>query len=1115
MTPPVQHTAVEIAHLLGQPPPTDEQIAVIEAPLRPLLVVAGAGSGKTETMAARVVYLVANRLVPPSEVLGLTFTRKAAAELSDRIRIRLRQLHRAGVGPEQGVEDRPRISTYNSYAASILTDHALRLGWDPDATLISDAGRFQLADELVRTWPGDIDTSYAAKTVVDAVTSLAGELAEHGLTPAEAAARMLRLAQELLDKDGKSPRKDVERIADSLQLRAVLMDLVEAFNRRKRADGVVDFADQVRMAAQIAGTEERVGELERTRYPVVLLDEYQDTSIAQVQLLRALFGHGHPVTAVGDPNQAIYGWRGAAAGTLLSFPEEFADADGVPAKVANLSTAWRNDLAILEVANYVAAPLRTGAAAQRVAALRPSPSAGPGTVIAHFAQTQEDEAHRIAQVLTEHWSDDDTAPATAAVLCRKRSQFPMIETALLAAGLPCQVVGLGGLLATAEVADVRAALTVAYDPSRGDAMMRLLTGPSVHLGATDLVVLFRWAKSLARPAPGTSRPAGDAEGAGGVAAAGGAGRAGRTAGAESAGGAESTGGAEDAGEHSGATGVQDGASDFDGAEIVLEEVEQASLVEAVDASLAPNPGFWSHRLSEPGRHRVTRLAEQIRRIRSLTYLAMPELVTATEQILGLDIDVVAHVPGSVGHARRNLDAFTTAAASFAGGSEEPSLGAFLAYLDAVEDEERGMDLVTAEPDPGAIQIMTVHAAKGLEWDTVVVAGLNTADFPSIAPNKDGDLVANGWTTAVGTLPYELRGDRDWLPELDVEGAETHQEMYQARSDFRLAEGSRELNEERRLAYVAMTRAKAVLILTGYFWGSRATPSTPSLFLAPLVAGGLATPDGQWPEGPTEATNPLLAAQQVSTWPEPARVAAEHWEQVWAEASDAQTLPFALGPAQQWWADAELLLAERDAARELRILVPEHLSASAVVDLAADAESFLRDRRRPVPRRPSVAARRGTQFHTWVEQYFGARTLLDWDALPGADETEQDTGLADLQAAFLASGWAQRSPIDVEVDIETVLGGIAVRSRIDAVFAEADGVHVVDWKTGAPPRTAADRSTKQVQLAVYRLAWARLHQIPVESVRASFHYVVQNQTVTADPLGAAELEILLAQAWDER
>ncbi len=1064
--PRTRHTAAEIARFLGQHPPTQEQARVIEAPLEPLLVVAGAGSGKTETMAARVVYLVANGLVPPGEILGLTFTRKAAAELSDRIRTRLHQLADAGVGPGIGLEDQPRIATYNSYAAGLLTDHALRLGLDPDARLISDAGRFQLADLIVRDWPGDLHTNYAASTVVDAVTSLAAEMAEHGLDPAPTARELRAMAQDLRDVQGRMV-KEVSEVADSLDLRADLMDLVAEFQDRKLRDGVVDFADQVRMAATIARQVPRVGAVERSRYRVVLLDEYQDTSVAQVQMLRALFGQGHPVTAVGDPNQAIYGWRGAAAGTLLSFPEQFPGADGSHSAVAPLSTAWRNDRAILSAANRIAEPLRTGAAASMVPPLRPSPAAGQGTVLARCAETLEEEAAVIAQLLNEHWSGDPDAPRSAAVLCRKRSQFPLIEEALLAAGLPCQVVGLGGLLATAEVADIRAALTVAHDPGRGDAMMRLLTGPTVQLGAADLAVLSAWSQAQTR----TRRPEKATEG-------------------------------------------PEGTNLRPDTEQVLEDEERASLVEAVDQL---PPSSWTdprgRRLSDVGRRRLERLAGQIRQVRALTYLDMAELVTATEQILNLDIEVLAHVPGSVAHARRNLDAFTHAAAQFSGGSEEPTLGAFLSYLDAVEEEERGLDLLVAEPDPTAIQIMTVHAAKGLEWDTVVVAGMNTRDFPTLAPNKDGDYAHPGWLTNVRTLPYGMRGDHAWLPQLRADGATTVEEVRQARKDFCGDEGARLLDEERRLAYVAMTRARHVLILTGCFWGTRKTVSTPSVFLQALLTDGLADTGPGWPAGSEHEENPRTAVHQVVTWPRPARLAAAAWEKLWSP--DRATAPDDGEPvvttteAEQWWAEAELLLAERESTSRAHPPMPDHLSASAMVELARDPGTFWRHRRRPIPRRPSTAARRGTAFHTWVEQYFGARTLLDWEALPGADDEAPDQDLVALQEAFLASEWAARTPVAIEVDIETLIGEVAIRCRIDAVFATDTGVHVVDWKTGSPPTDAAAREAAQVQLGLYRLAWARLHQVPLSTVRASLHYVAQNRTVSAKDITEEELRALLA------
>jgi DNA helicase-2/ATP-dependent DNA helicase PcrA len=182
----------------------------------------------------------------------------------------------------------------------------------------------------------------------------------------------------------------------------------------------------------------------------------------------------------------------------------------------------------------------------------------------------------------------------------------------------------------------------------------------------------------------------------------------------------------------------------------------------------------------------------------------------------------------------------------------------------------------------------------------------------------------------------------------------------------------------------------------------------------------------------------------------------------------------------------------------------------VVGLAHDPAAFALALRRPIPLAPSTVARRGTAFHAWVERYFGSAALVDVDALPGADEVVEDAELAVLQRAFLASEWAGRSPVAVEVDVETPVGDVVVRSRIDAVFAEPDGgVVVVDWKTGAVP-TGAELAARELQLAVYRIAWSRRTGLPLERVRAAFVYVAHGVTHRPDTLpGPDELARLLA------
>ena len=889
MTIVTTYTPGQLARVLGLPEPTAEQAAVIGAGLGPLAVIAGAGSGKSETMAARLVWLVANGMVRADRVLGLTFTRKAAAELADRVRSRLDRLYRAGLADVQAdAEAEPVISTYHAYAGRLVSDHALREGLEPSMRLITAALSWQLAASIVAAYDGPMDAvQWTPQTVTAAVLQLTGDLAEHLRAPGEVRAVGEWLARQQAALPGKRPAA-VRRVLETQRAREQLLPLVERYQAAKQAREVLDHGDQVELAARIAARHPEVGAAERGRYHVVLLDEYQDTSHAQLVLLRALFGGGHPVTAVGDPCQSIYGWRGASAGNLRRFAHDFPARAGARTPVRLLSTSFRNTGRVLDAAATLQAELR--AEAPDVPLLVPAPGRSDrGRVTAALLPTAIDEADWVADQAAallalpigsapdgRPWPDGQPAgvrPSDIAVLCRKRSQFAELRRALEARSIPCEVVGLGGLLSVPEVQDVVATLRVLHDAAASDALARLLTGPRWRIGPRDLVALGRRARDLARGV-------GD--------------RAGRRAGRRRSGGrhdarararrarARRARHAPGDAQAARADGSGGGALIADALTEALTDLtaETGSLVEALD-DLGDPAGY-----SEPGYARLSALAGETRYLRAHVTRPLADLIAEVERALSLDIEVAARPGGDLASARADLDAFTDVAATFAGDQPEPTLGAFLAYLAAAQQEEFGLETGrVGESD--TVKLLTVHAAKGLQWPAVFVPGLAAGDRSQVFPARP--RVSTRWTDNARLIPFPLRGDvadLPGLPSLEADALEA----------FTAACAARDLAEERRLGYVAATRAAFWLGCSGYWWGDATAALGPSVFLTEVrraCEAGAGTV-AQWADRPADdAENPLLAEAAEADWP--ATPAGAHY----AAVGQAAALVEAATSARAW------------------------------------------------------------------------------------------------------------------------------------------------------------------------------------------------------------------------
>lgn len=1006
----------------------EQERAVQEASVSsPSLVVAGAGSGKTELMAVRVLWLVANGFARPEEILGLTFTRKAAAELSKRIYESLLKLRDSDMWPQDLEYDftAPLISTYNAYANNLFRDFALSIGYEPEAALLTEAAAYQLAREVVLKQGsqvdsriGDIDSNLNA--IVESVLALAQTMNDNLVESQQVEAvveDVVTSLAELPQKSGSTNTTPYAYMAQTLQplsITPTIAKLADAYRAEKKRQGFVDYSDQVALAERAVREVPGLRERERELHKQVLLDEYQDTSYLQTRLLQNLFA-GTSVFAVGDPNQSIYGWRGASASNLSSFHQDFYAAQG--AEKFTLSTSWRNPQQVLALANHLIDSLK-------VVELLPAPNAATGRVEIDFAQDLEAEAAATATWFKQHMAGDQTG----ALLMRKRSQMGLFVEALESAGLDVEVVGLGGLLEVPEIVDLVSALRVIHNPAAGTQLIRLLTGPRWRIGAKDIERLHRYANRKARVE-------------------------------------------EELRER-----IQEG----------LAPEDAVSIIDALDLILGENEpekiGF-----SDAGLSRLKDAALLLRAMRQQTGLGLVEFVRSVEQELWLDIEVQANPRRK--NPMSHLNAFAAIVSGYAGSNNQPHLGGFLNWLDFADEREK-FEVPSTNPERGVVQVLTIHAAKGLEWDHVAVSNLIDGDFPS---NGKG---SSGWI-GIGKLPFPLRGDHASLPVWNYKTCAAQNEVKISVDSFKEEMRVHLLNEELRLMYVAVTRPKQRLLLTGSYWkpGNK-NSRKPSQFLisaAELLAIDLAELESE--------VNPLQASSQTEVWPldplgERHRLDVERAAAKTVSAiTDREQLVKAVLEGDVIQQEIDLLLAEREVGLLAlnQVVLPVRIPASSFKDFIGDYQNITDRLRRPMPQPPYKQTRTGTLFHSWVEQHFGSAQLLEqMESVDSGLSSEVDAlDIENLKTNFAASRFATMKPIDVEREIQLTIAGNTFICKLDAIFATKTGVLIVDWKTGKAPKNADDEKLKTLQLALYRLAYSEFTGLPIEKIEVSFYFVADN------------------------
>ena len=962
--------------LVRRPVPTapaarldEAQQAVVDHAGGPLLVLAGPGTGKTTTIVAAVADRIERRGLDPERVLVLTFSRKAAAELRERITARLRRTTRE-----------PLAMTFHSYAYALARREFVLAGDEPPRLLSAPEQLLEVrrmlrgeAQDGGARWPEALRPALATRGFAEEVRDLLLRAAERGLD-----------GRGLGQLGKQRGRDDWMAAAAFLDRYAARFDLAPV--------PAYDYAEIVRIAAALL-TREEIRQRERAAYDVVFVDEYQDSDPAQESLLLALAGDGRELIAVGDPDQSIYEFRGADVRALTEFPERFRAAAGQPAPVVALQTCRRSGPVLLAASRRVARRLPRGPIGHRDL-IAGNPAAGEVRILIADSSTQE--AALVADTLRRAHLADGVPWSSMAVLVRSAArQVPLLRRALTVAGIPVTVAG--DELPLADEPGTRPLLMLlrcALRPAMLDEQIaaELLCGP---LGGTDALGLRRLRRSLGLLA----EAAGDRVRGGGDLL----------------------------------------------AEALLSPRDLIALPDSV--------------------------AGPARRVARLLAVAKAAIKAGgnAEDVLWAIWDASGLAPqwqqasaagGAAGAAAdRDLDAVLALfdkAAHFADTMPPGSPGLFADSL--AGQEIVGDTLAERAVRDDCVRVLTAHRSKGLEWDVVVVAGVQEETWP--------DLRLRGSVLGAGELAEAARpGEASGRGQ----GADVDAAMLAAKL----------LAEERRLFYVAVTRARRRLVVTAA--GGEPLPTSagdlrPSRFLTELagddvpierVGGGHGA--HRWLSMPAlvadlrraaaETGRPLAVRQAAAA--QLARLAAagvraahpRDWYAL-TELSDARPIAAGgetvrLSPSQvesftrcglRWLLEAAVGAGRSDVLRHLGTVI----HAAAVLAASGATEQQVAERIDEIWHHLDFgSAWYGAKQRSLAERM--VRKFLDWHAAN------------------------PRDLVAVEESLKVRIGQVEITGRVDRLESDDQGrAVVVDLKTGgSAPRE--DELDRHPQLGVYQLA----------------------------------------------
>ncbi|HET6561926.1 MAG TPA: ATP-dependent DNA helicase [Marmoricola sp.] len=963
------------------------QQAVLAHESGPLLVLAGPGTGKTTTMVEAVVDLVDRRGVAPEQVLALTFSRKAAEQLRDRVTARL--------GRALGT---PLSSTFHSFAYSLVRQYADDDAYSAPLRLLSAPQQDAVLRDLLRPtpeavrWPDAFSEAVRTRGFSREVQQLLARAREHGLG-----------GKELVAIGHESDRPEWVAAGEFLEQYLTVLD----------AQSALDYADLVVRAVALAEEPGIRREL-RQRYSWVFVDEYQDTDPGQVALLRALAGDGRNLVVVGDPDQSIYGFRGADVRGILDFPGTFRTATGAPAPVVALRTTRRFGRALLAASRKVATAIpSTGAVpAEAMRAFRAPRSVegshGPGAVEVLHLDSARAEVEHVADRLRRAHLEDGLPWSEMAVLVRSgRTSIPGLRRALVAAAVPVEVAADDTpLMAEPAVQPLlgalRAALDLRHDPSHPhhvdtDRAEALLASP---LGGMDAAELRGLARLLHR--------------------------------------------------RERAAAVEEDRPARPSRELVRDALVNPTLLDGLGTERSDG------RAVDKARRLATLLAEARRLLDD--QVSAEEVLwllwSGTRWPVRLRAAALGGGPGA-GAAHRDLDALCALFEEAARTEEQRANTSAENFLETLLAQQIPADTLADRGVRGdSVRLVTAHRAKGLEWTFVVVAQVQEGSWPDLRRRST-------------LLRADELGPDGVLPPLEPRAL---------------------LAEERRLFYVACTRARSRLLVTAVASpdedGDQPSRFTGELGVEPrAVQGRPSRPlslDGLVAELRRTAADPDTApALRDAAVRRLARLARErHGDGMLVPAADPGTW---WGTRARSWSTRPVRPADQ----------PITLSASALDALLTCPAKWFLEREAGGRSESSASQGFGNVVHGLADrlvkgdfddavttEQLMAHVDKVWEELPFRTPWSSAKDRKEIEAALTwLLDWhrrpAAREVLGTEVSFETEVSvaGEVVRLKgfADRLEVDADGrVVVVDLKTTKQHPTAAELA-EHPQLGLYQLA----------------------------------------------